>query len=86
MTDKSDHVMKAISPLGLYPLAHENAIRGASSEARSAISALKVPNSKNSAVRRSRKLLELLTRKLLLLSRRRSALLTRFPRAKPMQH
>src|ERR1700760_3890676 len=43
MTDKSDHVMKAMSPLGLYPLAHQNAIRDASSEARSAISALKRP-------------------------------------------
>jgi hypothetical protein len=43
MTDKSDHVMEAMSPLGLYPLVHENAIRDTSSEARSAISALKSP-------------------------------------------
>jgi hypothetical protein len=43
MTDKSDHVMEAMSPLGLHPLVHENAIRDASPGARSAISALKSP-------------------------------------------
>ncbi len=43
MTGKSDHVMEAMSPLGLHPLAHNNATGDASSEARSAMSALRSP-------------------------------------------
>jgi hypothetical protein len=43
MTDKSDHVMETMNPLGLYPLVHNNATRSASTEARSAMSALRSP-------------------------------------------
>lgn len=86
MTDKSDHVMEAMSPLGLYPLAHNNATGGASSEARSAMSAFKSPELGKQRDEAERKLLERWTRKLLQLSRGQSALFARFPRAKPMQH
>src|SRR5579863_10325831 len=43
MIDNSDHVMQAMSPLGLYPVVHNNAAESASSEARSAMSAMRSP-------------------------------------------
>ncbi len=43
MTDKPDHIMEAISPLGLYPLVHNSDAKAASSEARSAMSGLRSP-------------------------------------------